>query len=180
MFFLTEKNKKDEGFVLIEMMVSVALFAIVMTVGMGSLLGMIASNKKSQSLKVIVNNINLSMEEISKDLRMGYLYNCGSTDGGDCVGGSSSIYFMSKKGLLTKYFLEDNAIKKHIENDTPYKITATDAVIDNLQFYVIGSLKGNGLQPKVVILIKGHKGERVKDKLVFELQTTVTQRILDF
>jgi len=175
-----KKEKIERGFVLIEMMVSVALFSVVMTVGLGSLLGMIASNKKSQSLKVVVNNINLVMESMSKDLRMGHSYNCGSSSGGDCNTGKSSIYFVSKEGNDVRYSLEAGSIKKVVDTGVPFSVTSPDVTIDYLKFYVLGSINGDNSQPRVVIVIKGHKGNRVKDRLTFSLQTVVTQRILDF
>jgi len=168
------------GFALIEVIISVALFSVVMTVGIGSLFSLINANKKSQSLKVVINNINLAMEGMSKEIRVGYDYNCGYSTGGDCVNGGNSIYFISKDGEDVIYRLNNNIIQKSVDGGAFNDITAPDTIIYNLTFYVLGSSSSDSIQPRVVIIVRGYKGDRVKDKLEFDLQTVVTQRLLDF
>ncbi|MBU1557669.1 type II secretion system GspH family protein [Patescibacteria group bacterium] len=172
-------KESKKGFALIEVIISVALFSVVMTVGIGSLLNMISANKKSQSLKVVVNNINLAMEGMSKEIRVGYDYNCGFLTGGDCSVGSDSIYFTSKNGESIVYRLDGGVIQKSVAGGSFNSITAQDTVIYNLTFYVLGSSSSDFIQPRVIIIVRGYKGDRVKDKLEFDLQTTVTQRRLD-
>ncbi len=172
--------KTSRGFALIEVIVSVALFSVVMTVGIGSLLNMISANKRSQSLKVVVNNVNLAVEGLSKEIRVGYDYNCGSSTGGDCVNGSNSIYLTSKDGESIIYRLNSDAIQKSIDGGTFNAMTSPDVVISDLTFYVLGSSSADSVQPRVIILVRGYKGERFKDRLEFDLQTVATQRLLDF
>ena len=180
MFLCKNINKNNsKGFLLIEMIVSVALFSVVMTIGLGSLLSIISANKRSQSFKIVVNNLNLAMETMSKDIRVGTDYNCGSFAGGDCVLGDDSFYFISKSGQNIIYRVNDNVIEKSIDGSGFIGITAPDIIIDNLQFFVLGSSSSDNLQPRVVIVIQAHAGERIKEKMEFGLQTTVSQRIID-
>ena len=178
--FLSKITRHESGFVLIEVIVSVALFSVVMTVGIGSLLNMISVNKKSQSLKVVVNNINLAMESLSKEIRVGHGYNCGSVGGGDCVSGASSLYFTSKDGESIIYRLNNNTIQKSVDGGSYQNLTSPDVLISDLNFYVLGSSSADTVQSRVIIVVRGHKGNRVKDRLEFDLQTVATQRKLDF
>ena len=68
--------KKSSGFTLIEMMVAVALFAIVMTVSISSLLALIDANKKAQSLQSAMNNLNVALDGMVRQIRMGTQYRC--------------------------------------------------------------------------------------------------------
>ncbi len=67
------------GFTLIEMLVSVAIFSIVMVIALGSLLAMSESDRKAQSLKSVINNLNFSLDAMSRSIRTGINYHCGTT-----------------------------------------------------------------------------------------------------
>jgi len=181
-----KKNKNSKGFLLVEMIISVAIFTVVMTAGLGSLLSLIDANKRSQSFKIVVNNLNLAMETMAREIRTGHTYNCGSVSGGDCSGGDDIIYFTSSSGASVSYRLADGSVERGydsgggvISSESFKKITADDLILNNMAFYVVGSSVGDSLQPKVVISVTAYTGERVKDFAEFELQTTVSQRLLD-
>ncbi len=181
MFFLNKKYEKGtKGFILVETIVSVAIFSVVMTVGIGSLLSMVMANRRSQYFKITINNISLAMESMSKEMRVGYGYNCGSASGGDCGAGASSFYFTTKDGEEMIYRLQNSEIQRSLNGSPFISITSPDVVIDGLTFYTFGSSNSDNYQPKVIITIQGHTGERIKDIISFNLQTTVSQRILDF
>lgn len=67
---------KNSGFTLIEIIVSLGIFTIVAVVATGAFLKVIDANKKSQSLKTAINNVNFALESISRELRVGSNYYC--------------------------------------------------------------------------------------------------------
>ena len=69
-------NSKQSGFTIIETMISVSIFLIVITIGMGSLLNASLLNQKSQNMRSIMDNLNFIMDDMSKSLRTGYGYHC--------------------------------------------------------------------------------------------------------
>lgn len=84
------------GFTLIEMLVSVALFAVLVLVCIGALLSLVAANKKAQALEAVMNNLNISIDDMTRNLREGNGIACGFTTiqsgaGGDCPGGNTSM-----------------------------------------------------------------------------------------
>jgi len=178
--FIPVRMWDEQGFALVEAIISVAIFSVVMTVGIVSLLSIVSVNKRSQAFKIVVNNLNLAIESMSKDIRVGYDYNCASATGGDCVSGGDSIYFKSKTGEDVIYRLYNHSIQRSVGGSSFVSITAEDVVIDLTKFYVIGSSKSDFVQPYVIIMIEGHTGERDRRRIDFDLQTTVTQRKLDF
>src|SRR3990167_9012172 len=71
-------TKMKKGFTLIELMVAISIFIVVMTISMGSILNVFDANRKSRSLKTVLNNLNLAVESMSKEMRFGKNYHCGS------------------------------------------------------------------------------------------------------
>lgn len=70
------KCKMQNGFTLIEIIVSLAVFSIVAVVALGALLKIISVNAKAQSIQAAVTNLNFSLESMSRELRTGSVYHC--------------------------------------------------------------------------------------------------------
>src|SRR3989344_2142786 len=144
----------NAGFTLVEMIVAVALFAIVMVVAVAALLSLTAANRKAQAIQSVMNNLNITLDGMVRNIRMGVDYD-GS---GDCSSGSA----ICKNGS---------------------EVTAPDVTIDDILFYVVGTNSGdtgNTIQPKVVIVIKGTAGaQNVRTRSEFHIQATAVQRELD-
>jgi prepilin-type N-terminal cleavage/methylation domain-containing protein len=64
------------GFTLVEMIVSVAVFAIVAVVAGGAILKVLDTNKKAQSIQSAITNLNFSLETMTRELRIGSKYYC--------------------------------------------------------------------------------------------------------
>lgn len=98
---LKTTNTRKSGFTLVEMLVSIAVFMIVMTVAVGSLVSIIDANRKAQAIKNVVNNINFALESISKDMRVGTKYSCYNGSSwivGNCMGdGGMGVKYLSGK-----------------------------------------------------------------------------------
>ena len=185
------KNKFKKGFTLVEMITAVALFSIVMVVGMGALLNVLNANKKSQSIQTAVNNLNLAMEMMSREIRTGYNYHCGDIGSYEvarnCSNGEDFIAFEAYNGnvnnsndqIIFKFY--NNRIYKSLDSGGTFlALTSEELVLEELSFIVVGAPKGDDLQPKVLIIAKGYAGDREKEKTYFNLQTTVTQRMIDY
>ena len=84
-----KKNTIDaraRGFTLIEMIVSVGLFAIVMLVCVGALLSLVNANRKAQALQSVMNNLNIALDGIVRNAREGSDYDGSAA----CSGNSDS------------------------------------------------------------------------------------------
>lgn len=192
---------KKRGFTLIEMLVSTAIFTIVMVIALGALLAMSESDRKAQTLKAVVNNLNFSLDSISRAVRTGVGYHCGSLVGGDCTTppGGTFFAFTSSSGTGVAYRLENTitdgsagvvcgqaaaigCIARSLDGGTTWSaVTAPEVVITNLSFYLIGSAAGaiDSTQPKLTILLSGYVQVTGTRQTTFNLQTSVTQRLYD-
>jgi prepilin-type N-terminal cleavage/methylation domain-containing protein len=180
---IKDRQQKNRGFTLIEIMVSVSIFLIMVTVSMGAILGVFTANRKARSMKAAMNNLTLTIDTISREMRFGINYHCSNqgtdTAPRDCPAGSTYVSFLSQDARQITYQLNGAAIEKRVGSGSFVPITGPEIVVQSLQFYVIGSEKGDGLQPKALMLVKGYADTNIKTKTTFILQTLISQRQLD-
>ncbi len=177
------------GFTLIELMVALSLFIVVMTISMGSIVGVFDANRKSKTLKIALTNLNLAVESMSKEMRFGTRYHCETdpnalppfTTPQNCAGPIPGrlVSFLSSGGVQITYRLNNQIIEKQVGAGGYIAATAPEIIVDNLTFYTLGAESGDTFQPKVVIKIQSHAGTTGKSRSDFTLQTLVSQRVLD-
>ena len=61
-FLIPQKRYANAGFTLIEMIVAIALFAVVMLVSVSTLLSLVAASRKVQALELVMNNLNITLD----------------------------------------------------------------------------------------------------------------------
>jgi prepilin-type N-terminal cleavage/methylation domain-containing protein len=64
------------GFTLIEMIVSLALFSVVVTVAVGALLMLVGANDELQGEQSIMTNLSFALDSMSREIRTGTEYYC--------------------------------------------------------------------------------------------------------
>lgn len=171
-------------------MVAVSIFAIVMTVAAGALLSMIEANRKAQALKTVMDNLNLAIENMSRNIRVGENYRCGSLSANppDCPNGGASLYFESANGnrndSLDDWAYRYNATTKQLERSldsggTWAAITAPEVQIEDLDFYLTGASGVGSTQPRVLLTLRGFAGASARVRTSFILQTSISQRLLN-
>lgn len=181
-------KETNKGFTLIELMVSVSVFIIVMTISMGSIMSVVDANRKSQSLRSVMDNLNFTLESMTRNIRFGTNYHCDITQGivslpRDCSAGASSIAVTSSLGVQVVYKLVNGRIARSLNGGADYYLTGTDLTITNLSFRVYGAdyyaAGANMDQPKTVMVVSGFVGTKASAKTTFTVQTTVSQRLFD-
>ncbi len=196
------KARAVSAFTLIEMMVAVTIFSVVMMVGVGALLSLVATNKRAQAIHSVMNNLNAALEGMSRSTRVGTLYNCvtsatvppspppSSTISipHDCAtGGGKLLAFESASGNLTDpadqwvYRLNGTRLERSTKggaNGSWVAITAPEVSIDSFDFYVIGSSNADQAQPRILMRILG-SAQVPGGVTTFTVQASVVQRVLD-
>ncbi len=71
-------SQKEKGFTLIEMIVSLGVFSIVITIAVGALLVIISTNKQLQAEQNVMSNLAFAMDSMTREIRTGYSYYCES------------------------------------------------------------------------------------------------------
>ena len=210
-----QKNKKNNyytesgGFTLIETMISVALFLAVVMTGMGALLNASFIHTKSQDIRSIVDNLSFIMEDMSRDIRTGYSYNCmdysiPSLPPSDnptletprnCSSGGWALFFEASNGVPINpgdqwvYYInsDGNLFRSTQSGDNPVQLNSNDITftlggVGNLGsgFVVTGAESNDTMQPFVTIRLIGKiHSKKDNSDIPFSLQTSVSQRLID-
>lgn len=195
------RYNNESGFSLVEMVVAVGLFSIVMVVSVATLFALVNAHRKAQALQSVINNLNISLDGMARALRMGSHYHCGSTgtisEPRDCAAGDVFLAFEPYGGAANDltdqwvYKYEGSQLLKS-ENGgasgTFFPLTAPEIVIEDLKFYVRGSVGGCDdigggdcvpIQPSVVAVVTGTaESTNTKARSSFHIQVAATQRLL--
>jgi len=179
------------------MMVAVALFAVVMLVSAGALLSLSTANRKAQALQSVMNNLNITLDSMVRSIRAGSTFHCGV--GGsvslpqDCSNGNTQFAFEPHGGsastasdqrvyaFVSPTSSENGYIQRSEDGGATWvRVTAPEISITDMQFYVVGTTRGDTVQPKVVVEVRGVAGGlNTKLTSTFHIQATAVQRILD-
>lgn len=189
-YIIQKKHNKSRnhsrGFTLIELIVSMGLFITVLSISTAAIYTMGETNRRVQNIRVTMDNVNLAMEDISRNLRTGRTYHCAPSGfitpanltGTDCTPGKNSIAFVSSAGRIVVYKQENERLWKSIDGGVNFiALTSPDLVVDDLVFEVVGAATLDDEQPHVFISLTGTAGSTERaGSSTFTLQTMATQR----
>lgn len=184
---LKPTNKKGakpsgSGFTLIEMLVSVGLFSVVLTVTLGSILTIADANKKARSLMSVMGNLNFAVDAITRSVKTG----SDLDDNGNCISTDQVDYEAADPGSSARPRVtycwvvdaDDNgSITKQVGSGVSLPLTSPDVDIDYMNFGVFGTAPGD--QPRVAINMEGTVTISPRVSSSFTIQTTVSQRQLN-
>jgi prepilin-type N-terminal cleavage/methylation domain-containing protein len=85
---MMQLNNKQLGFTLIEMIVSLALFSIVITISIGALLVLIGTNEQLQGEQSVMTNLSFALDSMTREIRTGTEYYCYTTNN---TGGNNNL-----------------------------------------------------------------------------------------
>ncbi len=199
------QKKKTLGFTLIEMLVSVAVFTVVMAVATIALLSMVDASKKAHALQSVMFNLNVAVDGMVRAVRMGtdYRLTAGGTSGSSfefCPFGKPNCFTVghADESYKIRYYWVNNVSDvNHQRIMKVYRpsgfgspitlpITASEVKITGLTFYLTGttatgdSTSPTHYQPRVMMIIRGTAGdEKVKTTTNFDIQASATQRQID-
>ncbi|MEX0935033.1 MAG: type II secretion system protein [Candidatus Paceibacterota bacterium] len=169
---MTKQNDNKRGYTLIELLVSLGIFMIVMTVAMGSLFTIISANKRARALQLSFDNLHFAIDEMSRDVRTGndYVF---SGSGNDC--NSSFVFsFSNSSDTAISYRCDSGRVQKRIGGGSYVDITAPEITVTSFHVY-----DRSTSQPRAVIVIGGEVEAENGVVSDFNLQTTISQRKLD-
>ncbi len=166
------RPERHAGFTLIELLVSIGLFSVVVIIVTGAISSIIDANKQAQVVTSVVNNLNFTLESMTRAIKTGEMSDAFLNGG--CP--QESVTLTDAQGRDVTYSKSGNSINLEVvsaagTSDAP--ITAPEIVIDSLRFC---PLAGN--QPAVFLTVSGSMSLAGDIATDFHVQTTVAQRAL--
>lgn len=177
--------KHKTGFTLLEMIISMGVFAIAALIGVSSLLALTNAQKKALVFQSTQDNLRFAVEAMAREIRTGNFYYCGSNlddipatpSFKDCSFGGPSLNFTNVSGQRVTYQALQNRIQKSQNGGAFQAITSSDIGIEYLTFFVIGSPSDDDFHPRVTLVARGVSGSGFS-RSELSLQTTVSQRTI--
>lgn len=169
---LHKKNKQNKGFTLIEMLVSIAIFSIILVMILGIIVTIVDTSRKARTLAEVMNNLNFSFESLTRTLKTARSIE---------VIGTSQIVATDQRGDEITYTFDDNKIYRSEDGSLGIPITSDEVSIETYYVEQINSEGEGGLgnQPRVFFSIKGRVETTHGISSEFNLQSTVSQRELN-
>ncbi|MDB5265242.1 MAG: putative Type pilus pilin [Parcubacteria group bacterium] len=175
------------GFSLLELIVSVAIFSMVMLAVTSAYLTLIALDRETRATNDLSTNLSFAMESMSRAIRTGTNYLCLSGgDGSTC----SRFSFTDNQGQAVVYFLKttDGTVARCVGSGACNDNTAISLTDPRIKFDATSGLRfavhGAGStadqdQPYVTIALRGTMVASPTRSISFAIQTGVSQRTLD-
>lgn len=164
------------------MLVSVAIFAIVVTMIMGTIVTIVDASRKARTMTEVMNNLNFSFESMTRTLKTAKSITAANSDSN-----SGIIQAIDQKGRTVVYLFTKDGINKQVTENgvmTEDKITAADLKLSSWKIEKIssgakaGGAAVGGNQPRVFFSVKGRIETTRGIYSEFNLQSTVSQRQL--
>jgi type II secretory pathway pseudopilin PulG len=176
------------GYTLIELLVSLGVFAFVVLIAASAYLSFIAYNREAQTSATIINSLSFSIDRMARDIRTGENYAC---PGGTCSSsGVTSLTFTDTAGCTVTYARSGTAVNRSVtgggacDDEPEGAITDPTVTVSSLLFYVRGLDSGDDTQPIATMVIKGTACVPNTDctgngLIPFDIQTSATERFPD-
>lgn len=196
------------GFSLIEIIVSLGLFAVIVTMSVGSLLALLGANSQTRDDQAVLTNLSFILDSMTREIRTGTYYYCDNGDFAlqnslgtttqDCLPTAvalTGISFVEGGNSLTvgsggnriAFYQDGNDIMRRVAQQDEESMLADGITLNHFRVIVSGS---RALEEKAgpgdtsaltspVVTIQIEAEEQGGEGRVFNLQTTITQRTID-
>ncbi|MDB5265560.1 MAG: putative Type pilus pilin [Parcubacteria group bacterium] len=176
------------GFTLIEMIVSVGLFAIVMLVSTGAYLSLISLDRKARATNDLVTNLSFVIDTMERSMRSGSNFQSGGIGGTNSPPtGDTSLAFVNDQGQTVTYIFDATnhsigecvgAVTCTSSNDQT--LTDPRVIITSMKFYVrgVGTATPNDIvQPWATFVTTGSiTPDSTSQPITFTIQSTASAR----
>ena len=185
---LKKNCSSARGFTLLEMLVSVALFSIVIVIVAAAYINLINLDRQTRATNDVVDNLSFSIDSMSRSIRTGSGYACSPGDSNG-NGTCHQFSFFDSTGCYNTYYLSGGLLESSITDPkgtnkclvgSGVPLTASAVNIDTLTFYVRGVGSSDGVQPLATFVVHGTVYvDSAHPSISFTIQSSANQRNIE-
>jgi prepilin-type N-terminal cleavage/methylation domain-containing protein len=164
-------TKRTSGFTLVELLVAMAVFAIVISVATGAFIRALRTQRQLTSFAAANSNVSLMLEQMAREIRVGSSFS--QTD-------PTRITFTNGRGeqVTYSYDSERKAVARAIDAQPAQMLTSENVDVRNLEFQLQFADPHDGYPARITIVTAVSPKEQGVDTSVIRIQTTVSARSL--
>jgi len=169
---LKAKNYQLEaraGFTIVELLVAIALFSIAVSVAAGGFVRALRTQRQLVSLITANSNASLAIEEIARELRTGYGFECAGV-GATC----EELAFNGATGEAIAYRKNGTALERQAGGSWQ-PLTASNVDVRSLSFIIVAT---PGFPERVTIAMGVGSKTIGLETVSTNIQTTISSRAL--
>jgi prepilin-type N-terminal cleavage/methylation domain-containing protein len=186
----TESHKhRSSGFTLVELLVTIAIFSILVSLAAGGFVRAIRSEREVSAMMLSESNVSLALEEMAREMRTGYLF-CHDTNGNDTCGCSSfgqaascpMVEFYNANHEKVDYELQHGVLERSATTSSAYvpePLTSNNVSVTYLKFVIYGNTEGDHWNPRITIAIGAQPNDSTVSWSTVNLETTISARGID-
>lgn len=166
----------NKGFTLIELIVAFFVFSVLVVLAGGSFVSALSLQRKALNIKKVEENGRFISELMARELRVANPINTPDTN---CPGlGSPFIEFEHPVNGTIRYAWGGPQALRRV-NGVDTVISNPDVEVTQMFFCISGNSTNDDRQPRVTIVLRLKAGGSSVEVATIDLQTTVSQRVLN-
>ena len=168
------------GFSLMELVVAVFIFSVLVAIAGGSFVSALSLQRRALNIKRVEENGRFILELMAREIRVANPINTGNSS---CPGsGTSILAFTHPVNGAIEYFLSGSLSGSQVHrrvNGVDSIISNPDVEVSRFIFCISGNTVGDDQQPRVTVVLGLKTPGASVDVTAINLQTTVSQRVLN-
>jgi prepilin-type N-terminal cleavage/methylation domain-containing protein len=194
-----KKENRPSGFTLVELMVSIALFSVIVAIASGGFVQALRSERQVSAMMSAESNVSLVLEQMTREMRTGYLF-CHSVTSTSPLPACSTpttpctinpatqawtcpnIEFYNSDKEKVDYALQNGFLERADEAEasgTFQPMTSNNVSTTYLMFTIFGNLEGDHWNPRITIAVGVQPNDNTVTWSTANLETTVSSRSID-
>lgn|SRR3989344_2774898 len=168
----TNHESRKTGFTLIEMLVAMAVFAVLVVIVGSSFVYVLDLQRYAFNVQKVQENSSFFLEAFAKELRTSTI---ASIPDSNCASGTDpSLTIINQDGEAVQYALSGYNLVRTV-NGAPSTVNSNSIRFTNLGFCVLGALTGDLRQPRIT-MVAGITTPDARQKALAYIQTTLSLR----